>query len=249
MSPRYPERNDDTMEDIKREACFDALIRRLYYAVVEIDPGKGEVFVHYRHGHPGANKTIALDTFFADLRKNALTDSGKLLEMTASELAVIGERGSKKDFCVTMLERPSIINRFVFSLYGMPETKSVFCTVTLAAEADDVITIQIKRSPVTFKSDQIGYVDYGNHSVEVHCRDRVHRFFSISFADVAEMLLMHRNFVRSYKNCIVNMDKVERIENDAFVMQGGDVISIPKRRLREISTKYEEYQLMKKITQ
>lgn len=238
-------RNDDTMEDNKRAACFETLIKRLYFAVIEIDPFEAAVNVHYTHGRPVSEQTITLDTFLADLRKNALSDSGRLLEMTAKDFTVLCEKGQRKDFCVTMQERPSIINRFVLSFYGMPAEKKVFCTVTLAADADDVITILIKRSQVTFKSEQIGFVDYGNHSVEIHCRDRIHRFFSVSFADVADMLLMHRNFVRSYKNCIVNMDKVECLENDAFVMQTGDVIAIPKRRLKEIRSTYEEYLAVK----
>ena len=41
------------------------------------------------------------------------------------------------------------------------------------------------------------------------------------------------------------MDKVQKIENDAFVMNNGDIISIPKRRLKEIKNSYNKYMLLK----
>ena len=41
------------------------------------------------------------------------------------------------------------------------------------------------------------------------------------------------------------MDKVKCIENYLFVMTNNEVISIPKRRLKEIKNIYKEYVILK----
>ena len=64
---------------------------------------------------------------------------------------------------------------------------------------------------------------------------------TVTFADAAESVLKNRCFLRSYKNCVVNMDRIKGVDGDSFIMDNGDVISIPKRRLRDIKSEYDTY--------
>ena len=116
-----------------------------------------------------------------------------------------------------------------------------------AENTEDIITFHLKKSTVNFNINDIIYVGYGNHCVEIHKTEECINMFSISFADAADVFLKHKNFIRSYKNCLVNMDKVKYVDNDLFVMDNGEVISIPKRRLKEIKKIYSEYVILKTL--
>ena len=97
------------------------------------------------------------------------------------------------------------------------------------------------KTAVSIRISDICYVDYENHSVLIHTETEIKRFFSVTFAEVASSLENRGDFLRSYKNCLVNLEKVGRIEDDSFIMKNGDIISIPKRRAREIKGAYAEY--------
>ena len=118
-------------------------------------------------------------------------------------------------------------------------------TVTDYEHSDNTITLMFKKNAVNIRLSDILYVDYGNHSVEIHSTGGCSSFFSVSFSDVADRLLKHDNFLRSYKNCLVNMDRIAQVAYDAFIMDNGVSISIPKRRLKEIKKYYDDYQKMK----
>ena len=174
---------------------------------------------------------------------SATFDADCLRDVTIKDLA---EMTGKRRFCYCIEPKNGILKRRILTLYVVQPGKRIIATVSEAEHSDGGdLVFRLNKSEYVIRRSDIIYVDYGNHSVVVHDLSGKRSFFSVSFGDVADELLADRNFVRSYKNCIVNMDRVRKLENDAFIMENGDVISIPKRRLREIKAYYEAYLVLR----
>ena len=184
---------------------------------------------------PGTLTYDGLKKLFSD---KIVADLNGLLTLGYTEFAKIASARSY-NFCAET--RPRIVKRYTAFIYPSGEYGRLYFTVRESENTEDIISFQLKKSTVNFNINDIIYVGYGNHCVEIHKTEECINMFSISFADAADVFLKHKNFVRSYKNCLVNMDKVKCIENDLFVMTNGENISIPKRRLKEIKKAYEEY--------
>ena len=149
-----------------------------------------------------------------------------------------------KKICFSALSKKNICGKFVVSLYPQKLSGKIYMTVTDYDRSEHMITLMFKKNAVNIKVSDIYYVDYGNHSVDIHSIHGINNFFSVTFADVADILLKYHNFIRSYKNCIVNMDKISSVDGDSFIMENGDRISIPKRRLKEILQHYRDYKIL-----
>ena len=150
-----------------------------------------------------------------------------------------GVRG--KTFCFSIEREHNIIIWYELAFYPQKDMDKVLVTIREIDKKEDAITLMLNKKPVTVYLKDILYVDYGNHSVDIYTDGKKTSFFSVAFNDVARVLMKHTRFLRSYKNCIINMDRVERIENDSFVMDDNEIISIPKRRLKEIKAIYDAY--------
>lgn len=191
--------------------------------------------------NPGTLSFEGLKKLFAD---RIVTDLNGIVKLSKNDFLSLNSAKSY-NFCAET--RPKIVKRYTAIIYPSGEKGRLFFTMREAENTEDIITFHLKKSTVNFNISDILYVGYGNHCVEIHKTEECINMFSISFADAADVFLKHKNFIRSYKNCLVNMDKVKYIDNDLFVMDNGEVISIPKRRLKEIKKNYEEYVILKTL--
>lgn len=168
--------------------------------------------------------------------------SDALCGLTGEKLLKICSDGKRKvSFCFTNEKARGIIKRYILSLYAVKGQNKLYATICESEESDGELTLSLNKSAVTYLHSEILYIDYGNHSVDVHTDKGKTSFFSVTFADAAESVLKNRCFLRSYKNCVVNMDRIKGVDGDSFIMDNGDVISIPKRRLRDIKSEYDTY--------
>lgn len=202
--------------------------------------------VSYREDNSIIGKELPLDGFperFDELDEEARRQLCDIL--SEESLTEIYESGTVKKVCFTVQPRHNIYDKYTIALYPDRSEGKIYMTVVDYEQTDNVITLMFKKQAVTINLADIFYVDYGNHSVEIHTTEGQLSFFSVSFSDVADRLLKHQNFLRSYKNCIVNMDRIRAVTGDSFILDNGESISIPKRRLKEIKKNYDNYQLMK----
>ena len=65
------------------------------------------------------------------------------------------------------------------------------------------------------------------------------------FKVFSEMLLPYSNFICCYRNCMVNLDEVDFMENRDFIMSNGERIAISKSAYKEIAANYRNYQFEK----
>ncbi len=88
---------------------------------------------------------------------------------------------------------------------------------------------------------QIIYTEYNNHRVTFHIRSIPSRSFYMSHSETEAMLLKHKGFCSVNKGCIVNFAEVKSISQNTFTMKNGDIVSISRRRFKEIEGEYTRY--------
>ena len=223
------------------------MLNHLYKLTVNIRlADRKALVVSYREDDSMIGKDFDLDSFseeFDELDYEAKEKLNELLNITA--LSEVYNSGIEKKVCFTVQPKPNIYDKYTIAFYPDKHERKIYMTVVDYELTDNIITLMFKKNAVNIRLSDIFYVDYGNHSVEIHTADGQTGFFSVSFSDVADRLLKHSNFLSSYKNCIVNMDRIKEVTSDSFVLDNDEIISIPKRRLKEIKNKYNNYQMIK----
>ena len=230
------------------EYSDNAILRRLFRTVAEIDTSLGTLYVHTFEGNREyEGKTLLLSDIDGTYFRKLHTENRSLRDIFSDDAIrkLMLETVHKRSYCFSEQVKPNVIRQYVLSLYPNKEDGRILLTLSETEVSENRITLMLKKNAIDLMLGDILYVDYGNHSVDVHTDKGISSFFSVSFPDVADELLKHDCFVRSYKNCIVNMDRVVSTKNDSFLMDNGDRISIPKRRLKSIKQTYEAYRIVK----
>ena len=102
------------------------------------------------------------------------------------------------------------------------------------------IRVKEGRLFVNIPIDHIIYTDYSNHYIQIHTAARMIKSY-IPFKDFSAMLANYPQFLCCYRNCIINMDKVNHIEERDFVMQNGDRVPIARAKHNELKQYYADY--------
>ena len=106
--------------------------------------------------------------------------------------------------------------------------------------------IEVKESRVMVKIpiDTILYTDYFNHYIQIHLADRIVKTY-MRFEDFSKLLLCYPQFISCYRNCIINLDKVVRLEKTSFVLTSGEHLPITRSLRLQIHQQYADYQFRK----
>lgn len=103
--------------------------------------------------------------------------------------------------------------------------------------------IQVKEGRIQVKVllKDIIYTDYNNHYIQIHTAKRIIKSY-MPFDQFAPMLLGNPSFLNCYRNCIINMDKVSKMDTTDFLMDNQERIPIARAKRAEIRQKYADYQ-------
>ncbi len=106
--------------------------------------------------------------------------------------------------------------------------------------------IEIKESRIMMKvfADEILYADYFNHYVQVHTEKRTIRTY-MPFSDFRIMLNPYPQFLNCYRNCVINMDKVVKMDKSDFLMTNGMRIPMPAKQRGTLHQLYSDYMFEK----
>ena len=231
---------------IDHEKFFTEFAFCMFDAVAKIDPYEEKVYVGRFKSIPEyGDKEYTFDQVIEYLKRRIVIDSNNVCLVTVEHLKKLLEKGmGRKRFRFSAFSKPNIAKKYDLFLSTDEEKGVIFGTIKACTVYENTITFMTKKTAASFNISDIVYVGYGNHCVEIHTENGQSNMFNISFNDAADTLLDHDCFVRSYKNCIVNMDNVVGIADDAFMMNNGAMLSIPKRRLKEIRNIYNEYKII-----
>lgn len=107
------------------------------------------------------------------------------------------------------------------------------------------LEIIINKKTINLLFSNIVYVD---------CERRISKFRTTkttlvsnkSLSNYLEILLSDKRFIECFRGIIVNMEHVDRIEADDFILSSGEIIPISKRKKSTIKDIYFEYFLKKR---
>lgn len=88
---------------------------------------------------------------------------------------------------------------------------------------------------------EIIWCGQNDHYVEIHTEKRGIFRFRISFREFSKQLIPYPQFLTCYKGCIVNMERIERIDEFDFIMDTGERVAFSKRGRRKIEMLFDEY--------
>lgn len=86
----------------------------------------------------------------------------------------------------------------------------------------------------------IMYTDYYNHYIQIHTPGRMIKTY-MSFAEFSPLLLKYKQFLSPYRNCMINMDYVQQMDDHDFLMKDQGQIPINRARKSEIRQAYADY--------
>lgn len=104
----------------------------------------------------------------------------------------------------------------------------------------EYIEVKEGRLMVKILLKDIQYTDYYNHYIQIHTKHHVYRTY-LSFADFSKLLAGHMQFVSCYRNMIVNMDYVNTMDHQDFILHDGCHIPIAKAKRQEVRQQYADY--------
>ncbi|MEG1988536.1 MAG: LytTR family DNA-binding domain-containing protein, partial [Oscillibacter sp.] len=102
------------------------------------------------------------------------------------------------------------------------------------------IAVKVGHDMETVPLAAIRYVDYADHYVRLHTATRVIRSYG-SFQETETRLDSYPQFLTCYRNMMINMDRVDKLEGDHFELEQGESIPITRNRLREMREAYTTY--------
>lgn len=88
---------------------------------------------------------------------------------------------------------------------------------------------------------EILWCDQDDHYVQIHTKRRGLLRFRISFGELTRLLAPYAQFLACYKGCLVNLDRVERVDGLDFVMDSGERVPFNQREKRKIEAFYHDY--------
>ena len=102
------------------------------------------------------------------------------------------------------------------------------------------IEVKEKRSHVKILLHDILYCDYDNHYILFHTKDEVIRSY-MKFKELEELLAPYDEFLCCYRNIMVNLDRVQVLESESFIMENGEQIPIRRPDRIKVRKIYAEF--------
>lgn len=110
---------------------------------------------------------------------------------------------------------------------------------SIFAEEETILTLQSGNREVQIPKNKILYIETIRNGIMICCKDnQIPVRCSIS---AAMEMLQFSNFLRCHRYSIVNLDAVERVENDSFIMTDGRRILLRREGRKELKETYYHY--------
>lgn len=113
------------------------------------------------------------------------------------------------------------------------------CTQSISKHSYYIEVKEGRHYTKIFVTDII-YTDYYNHYIQIHTKDRVIRSY-MSFSDFSPLLEQYPQFLSCCRNCLINMDEVESLEPQDFLMTNGERIPITRVLRSVVRQTYADY--------
>lgn len=102
------------------------------------------------------------------------------------------------------------------------------------------IEVKTGREQVKILLRNILYTDYANHYVYIHTKTDVLRTY-MRFTEFSDLLAGQVQFLRCYRNCLVNLDEVARMDEQDFILTNGERVPVARAQYGELKRLYMEH--------
>lgn len=120
-----------------------------------------------------------------------------------------------------------------------PESLKEVLDHCLAGEKEAELTVSVHGSQVCVPESQIEYIETEGRRLAVHIGQE-----KLYIYDSMERIygeLDKNNFIRPHRSYILNMAFIERIEENSFRLQNGELVSINRNQRKQIKELYHKY--------
>ena len=126
------------------------------------------------------------------------------------------------------------------------EFKKVFDYIYIKLEKSKEIKIRVIRNiNLSLPYDEIYCVDINeNHKLRIMTRNQ-ELVTTMTYQECQQILLSDKRFLECHYRIIINMDYIQSMKTEDFILKNGIKILISNRRKRESKIKYMEYLLHK----
>lgn len=88
---------------------------------------------------------------------------------------------------------------------------------------------------------QVAYTEYANRKICVHFTDGSQSLLSMNQADMASALLPYPYFCCCIRGILVNLEAVDQMTADSFLMKGGGSVPISRLKYREVREQFLDF--------
>ncbi|MHC1715326.1 MAG: LytR/AlgR family response regulator transcription factor [Acidaminococcaceae bacterium] len=191
-----------------------------------------------------AAKTTSFDIIFLDIYMpglSGLETASEIRKLDANCLLVFSTTSS--DFAVKSFRVRAF--DYLVKPYKYEQLAEI---MTLAEKAlnksSRYIEVKESREMVKILIRDILYADYDNHYIQIHTKENIIKTY-LSFQDFSPLLLKYPQFLNCYRNCIINMDSVDSLHDNDFVLTNGERLPITREKRLEIRQLYADYAFQK----
>lgn len=100
------------------------------------------------------------------------------------------------------------------------------------------------KSRININLNHILYIDIISRTVNIHLLDNILPVKG-KFSDYKAQLLEYSSFIECFRGVIVNMEHIENISKNDFILDNGETVPIRKRYGLDIRKRYMKYRLNK----
>lgn len=103
------------------------------------------------------------------------------------------------------------------------------------------LTLKTGRTQTKVLCRDIVYVDYNNHYIQIHTDQGELIRSQMYFDEILQLLKPYPQFLYCNRNCLLNMDKVARLEKNDFIMNNNVALTMNRPKRQELRQYYADY--------
>lgn len=108
-------------------------------------------------------------------------------------------------------------------------------------EQNQFLLVPGKKGEEKLPLHQIAWTEYVNRKICVHFKNGLDTQVSLRQTDFSELLLAYSFFCDCMKGLIVNLEAVQKLTDDCFLLKDGEKIPISRLKYRQVREKFLEY--------
>jgi DNA-binding LytR/AlgR family response regulator len=219
---------DDSKEDLRQ---IKSVISSYYESLntsadIRLYSSAESFFAKYS---PGFYDLIIMDIYMGTMTGMDAKDTAALIFITSSDAYAVESYDVQASYYLMKPFDPEKLCRILSTIQLRQSQNSRY------------IELISDRTPVKIPVRSILYVDTYRNAIQVHTTDAGIIRSYMTFQKFEEILDGMKCFLSCYRGCIVNMDHIEEITGEGFLMDSKELVTVRKRGSNAIKKAYLEY--------